>query len=77
HAAAACGVPTVGLFGPSYPHLYAPWGTHCSIAQTPETFDQLIDFEGYSASTLDKSLMSSLGVDKVKSVIAKNFTNKA
>jgi lipopolysaccharide export system permease protein len=69
HAAAAAGVPTVGLFGPSYPHLYSPWGAHTVYAQTPETFDELIDFEGYSAKTLDHSLMVSLSVDVVKAKI--------
>lgn len=69
HAAAATKVPTVGLFGPSYPHLYAPWGAHTTYAQTPETFDQLIDFEGYSAETLDKTLMTSLLTDDVMNII--------
>ncbi len=68
HAAAA-GVPTVGVFGPSYPHLYSPWGAHTTYARTPETFDQLIDFEGYSAKTLDHSLMESLSVDSVNEKI--------
>lgn len=69
HAAAACGVPTVGLFGPSYPHLYAPYGDHTAYAQTPETFDQLIDFEGYSPQSLTDTLMHSLSVDDVKNTI--------
>lgn len=69
HAAAACGIPTVGLFGPSYPHLYAPYGPHTSYAQTPETFDQLIDFEGYSPETLDRTLMDSLKTSKVIDII--------
>ena len=45
HAAAAAGVPTVGLFGPSWPYLYKPWGPHTGYASTPENFDQLIDCE--------------------------------
>jgi ADP-heptose:LPS heptosyltransferase len=65
HAAAAVRVPTVGLFGPSYPHLYRPWGTHTAYARTPETFDELTDFEGYDAKTLDKSLMLSLELSEV------------
>ena len=73
HAAAAAGVPTLGLFGPSYPHLYAPYGDHCAIAQTPETFDQLIDFEGYSAKTLDKTLMDTLQTSQVIDIIKNNF----
>lgn len=73
HAAAAAGVPTLGLFGPSYPHLYAPYGGHCAIGQTPETFDQLIDFEGYSAKTLDRTLMNTLEVSRVIDIIKNKF----
>lgn len=75
HAAAAAKVPTVGLFGASYPHIYAPWGDHTAYARTPETFDQLIDFEGYSPQTLDRSLMTSLDLDMVKNTIS-NFWQK-
>lgn len=30
HLSAALGLPTLGLFGPSNPLLWAPWGEHCS-----------------------------------------------
>lgn len=65
HCAAALGVPTLGLFGPSYPHWYSPWGAHCSFVRTPETFDELIDFDGYDPKTLKRSLMVSLNVETV------------
>lgn len=65
HCAAAVGIPTFGLFGPSYPQLYSPWGEHTAYARTPETFDELIDFEGYDPKTLDRSLMLSLETDDV------------
>ncbi|MCI5060596.1 MAG: glycosyltransferase family 9 protein [Alphaproteobacteria bacterium] len=65
HAAAAAGVKTLGLFGPSYPHLYAPWGAHAAYARTPETFDELINFEGYHPQTLKDTLMKSLEVQEV------------
>ena len=71
HCAAAAGVPTFGVFGPSYPHLYAPWGDHATYAQTPETFDELIDFKGYDPKTLDRSLMVSLTVYDVKIALTK------
>ncbi|MBU0800160.1 MAG: glycosyltransferase family 9 protein, partial [Alphaproteobacteria bacterium] len=32
HCAAAAGVPTFGVFGPSWPHIYGPWGTHTAWA---------------------------------------------
>ena len=60
HTAAAAGVPTFGLFGPSYPHLYAPWGEHTGYLTTPQTYDELIDFEGYDPKTLDITLMGGL-----------------
>lgn len=64
HCAAAAGTKTLGLFGPSYPHLYAPWGEHCEYVRTPESFDELIDYEGYSAKTAP-CLMNTLSVEKV------------
>lgn len=68
HCAAACGVPTIGLFGPSYPHIYAPWGERSVYARTPQSFDELIAFDGYDAKTVG-CLMDSLSVDVVKSAI--------
>lgn len=65
HAAAACGVKTFGLFGPSYPHLYSPWGQHCAYARTPESFDELIDYEGYTPQSAP-CLMGSLSTDMVR-----------
>ncbi len=70
HCAAANGVKTLGLFGPSYPHLYRPWGGHCDYARTLETYDQLIAFKGYDPKTTP-SLMTSLGVEDVKKKISK------
>lgn len=70
HCAAAAGVPTFGVFGPSYPALYRPWGTHTAYARTPETFDELIDFEGYNPKTLTHTLMESLSVDAVQKSVS-------
>lgn len=69
HAAAAAGVPTFGVFGPSYPHLYAPWGDHTGYACTPRTFDELVNFEGYDPKTLDRSLMDELKPDQIIDII--------
>ncbi|MCC6598197.1 MAG: glycosyltransferase family 9 protein [Alphaproteobacteria bacterium] len=65
HCAAAVHVPTLGLFGPSWPHLYAPYGKHCGFVSTPKNFDQLTDYEGYDAKTLDRTLMEGLSVEMV------------
>lgn len=64
HCAAAAGVKTLGLFGPSYPHLYRPWGAETRYVSTPESFDELISYEGYSAKTAP-CLMKSLSVEAV------------
>ena len=70
HCAAASGTPTVGLFGPSWPHIYRPWGPHAHFVGTPEAFSQLTDFPGYDPKTLTRTLMTSLGVENVASSIA-------
>lgn len=72
HCAAAAGVPTLGLFGPSYPHIYAPYGAHTHYVRTPESFDELRDFEGYTPQTCG-CLMESLTVDAVKQALQERF----
>jgi ADP-heptose:LPS heptosyltransferase len=41
HLAAAAGIPTLGLFGPSDDALYAPWGTNTRVARGPRTYEQI------------------------------------
>ncbi|MEZ5813164.1 MAG: glycosyltransferase family 9 protein [Alphaproteobacteria bacterium] len=76
HCAAAAGVPTCGVFGPSYPHIYAPYGKHAEYVRTPETFDELIDFEGYDPKTLDHTLMETLSAETVKDKITRMFEKR-
>jgi ADP-heptose:LPS heptosyltransferase len=64
HLAAASGLPTLGLFGPSKELLYGPWGAHCASVRTPEGFDD-IHPEGFNHRTTG-SLMDSLTVDQVE-----------
>ncbi len=61
HLAAASGVPTLGLFGPTREQLYAPWGEHTGIVRTELPFDQIFPAE-FDHLTSD-SLMDSLTVD--------------
>ncbi len=70
HCAAAVGVKTLGLFGPSWPHLYRPWGAHCNYVATPENFDELIAYEGYTPKTAP-CLMTSLTIEAVKDRLQK------
>lgn len=74
HCAAAAGIPTFGLFGPSWPYLYSPWGKKASYISTPETFDELIDYEGYAPQTAP-CLMGTLKGDDVLRAL-KDFWNK-
>jgi heptosyltransferase-3 len=61
-SAAAAGVPTLGLFGPSWPHLYRPWGDRAAYVSTPQNFDQLTDYDGYEPRGAP-CLMTTLTVD--------------
>ncbi len=70
HTAAAGGVPTLGLFGPSYPHLYRPWGAHADYVSTPESYDALVAYEDYDPATAP-SLMTSLSVEAVRERLEK------
>lgn len=63
HCAAASGVPTLGLFGPSWPQLYAPFGPHCAFVSTPETFDELTRAHPGAAQSLMTSLKTTAAVE--------------
>jgi ADP-heptose:LPS heptosyltransferase len=41
HLAAAAGVPTLGLFGPSDEQLYGPWGENTRVTRGPRTYEQI------------------------------------
>jgi ADP-heptose:LPS heptosyltransferase len=64
HLAAAVGVPTLGLFGPSREDLYAPWGENTALVRTPEAFGEIFpeNFDHRNSGTL----MGSLSVDAVE-----------
>ena len=65
HMAAASGVPTLGLFGPSREEHYAPWGPHTAWVRTPESYDELIGQPGYDHRTTG-TLMDGLSVDRAE-----------
>jgi lipopolysaccharide heptosyltransferase III len=65
HLAAASGIPTLGLFGPSKERLYAPWGENAAVVRTPESYDELLARPGYSRFA-HGSLMESLTVEAVE-----------
>ncbi|OUT52343.1 MAG: hypothetical protein CBB68_03040 [Rhodospirillaceae bacterium TMED8] len=63
HIAAASGVPTLGVFGPSKEELYGPIGPLTASVRTPSSFDD-IHPEGFDHKFSD-SLMDGLTVDHV------------
>lgn len=64
HIAAASGVPTLGLFGPTPVEQYAPWGEHCATVHTEVPRAVLIggDFDHRTTGTL----MDTLTVETVE-----------
>ena len=64
HMAAASGIPTLGLFGPSKTDLYAPWGHKARYIRTPESFEELISAEDYDHRATG-TMMGNLTVDAV------------
>lgn len=65
HIAAAMGTPTLGLFGPSLPEHYAPWGPHTAVATTTASYEELVGAPGYDHRTTD-TLMDTLSVEAVE-----------
>lgn len=64
HVAAAAGVPTLGLFGPSHPEVYGPWGRHTAYVRTDKSFGELTGAPDYNHRTTG-TLMESLPVENV------------
>ena len=62
HMAAASGIPTLGLFGPSRENHYSPWGG--TFVRTPESFDDIIKRPDYDRHK-QISWMTSLTTDDV------------
>ena len=62
HLAAAAGTPTLGLFGPSRPEHYAPWGQKTAFVRTEQSYEDIIGVPGYDHRTTG-TLMDSLAVE--------------
>lgn len=66
HLAAASGVPTLGLFGPSPEVHYAPYGSYAAYVRTPETYETLMKrFQ----KTREENLMTTLSIEKVEEAV--------
>ncbi|MCC7050084.1 MAG: glycosyltransferase family 9 protein [Alphaproteobacteria bacterium] len=66
HLAAASGVPTLGLFGPSPDARYAPWGPRTSVVRTRESYRELVEAPEFDHRTTG-TLMDGLSVDMAAS----------
>ena len=64
HMAAAANIPTVGLFGPSRPENYRPWGELAVAVRTEKAYEELVGGPGYDHRT-SGTMMDSLSVDSV------------
>jgi len=64
HLAAAAGIPTLGLFGPTRDDLYAPWGDNCASIRGGRTCDEITSDPTYDFDSPD-SAMTDLSVDQV------------
>jgi heptosyltransferase III len=64
HLAAAAGVPTLGLFGPSREDLYAPWGPLTAAVRPPVSYEDIFP-PGFNHRTTG-TLMDALTVDHVE-----------
>ncbi len=64
HLAAAAGTPTLGLFGPSHPRRYHPWGPKAAFLRTPESYDALLR-RVVPPGRVQGTLMDGLNVDAV------------
>ena len=67
HIAAASGVPTLGLFGPSPIDQYAPWGPHTAVVRTADPPETMFP-DGFDPRTTD-TLMDSLSVEAVEEAV--------
>ena len=69
--AAAAGVPTLGLFGPSKETLYAPWGENAMPVRGDQGYQDLFP-EDYNYLESDKlEMMAGLSVDRVEETAKK------
>lgn len=70
HMAAALGVPTVGLFGPSMPEHYGPWGPHARYVRSDLSYKELVQTPHFDHRKTD-NLMQELSTKKVLKALEK------
>ncbi len=69
HLAAAAGIPTLGLFGPSPEQHYAPWGERTAWLRGSKSYDELWrEVEAVGSKNVG-NLMGDLSVDDVERTV--------
>ncbi len=68
HLAAAAGVPTLGLFGPSKEEHYGPWGRFSRAVRTAKSFQEIVGASDYDHRS-QASRMETLSVDAVVAAV--------
>ena len=66
HLAAASGIPTIGLFGPTRDDWYGPFGEKCHIIRTIESYQDLEVKSKKSNNSLLKSIKINDLIDLIK-----------
>ena len=74
HMAAAAGIPTLGLFGPTDERHYAPWGENAAVVRTALSLKELVGFPEFDWNRTG-TLMDSLTIDAVI-ISAENLWNR-
>jgi ADP-heptose:LPS heptosyltransferase len=64
HLAAASGIPTLGLFGPSREERYAPFGPNGAVVRTSKSYEEIVLASDYDTGS-GGSYMISLSVENV------------
>ena len=68
HMAAAVGIPTVGLFGPSPSTRYGPWGDHCLSVESSQSYEDLVCTPNFDHRA-SGNLMGGLSIVAVEQAI--------
>jgi heptosyltransferase III len=74
HIAAAMRAPTLGLFGPSLPEHYAPWGPRSAVVRTTRSYAEIVGAPDYDYRTTETQ-MDSLSVDAVEAAARRLWTS--
>jgi len=76
HMAAAAGIPTLGLFGPSSEVFYGPFGPHAASVRGPRSFEDICHAPDFDHRSQD-CMMLDLGVGPVVEAARSLWTRRA